>query len=50
MFETNEWSLTTGDGSKIDLLEEGEAFQMLEGDDDEGKVVGRGLYAPKIDK
>lgn len=48
MFETTEWSLETRDGEKIDLLEGGDPFKVLEADEDEKKQVGRGSYAPPL--
>lgn len=45
MFVTTEWSLTTKDGEKIDLLDGGDPFQGVQLDD-EPKQVGRGSYAP----
>lgn len=46
MFETTEWSLELGDGTKVDLLEGNDPFQGIEMDPDEIKTVGRGSYSP----
>ncbi|KAH8601026.1 cytochrome oxidase complex assembly protein 1-domain-containing protein [Bisporella sp. PMI_857] len=48
MFVTTEWSLTTKNGTKIDLLDEGDPFEGIELDAEEIKTVGRGSYAPNI--
>jgi cytochrome c oxidase assembly factor 1 len=45
-FETSEWSLTTSDGRKIDLLDDKDPFQGVLLDAEETKVVGRGSYSP----
>jgi cytochrome c oxidase assembly factor 1 len=47
MWETEEWSLTTKDGEKIDLLDDKDPFKGLELDPEEQvREPGRGIYAP----
>lgn len=46
MFETTEWSLEMPGQEKLDLLEGGDPFKVLDQVDDEETSVGRGLYAP----
>jgi len=46
LWETEEWSLETSDGRKIDLLDNNDPFRGMELDADEIKTVGRGSYAP----
>lgn len=45
-FETSEWSLTTTDGRKIDLLDDDDPFKGKLLDAEEKTVVGRGVYSP----
>lgn len=45
-FETSEWSLTTSDGTKIDLLDDQDPFKGRLLDAEETNVVGRGSYSP----
>lgn len=43
VFETTEWTLEMADGTKIDLLEEGDPFKALVGSaDDEEEIATRG--------
>jgi len=45
-FETSEWSLTTSEGRKIDLLDDKDPFRGVLLDAEETKTVGRGSYSP----
>jgi cytochrome c oxidase assembly factor 1 len=46
LWETEEWSLETTDGKKIDLLDEKDSFRGIVLEDDEIKTPGRGSYSP----
>jgi cytochrome c oxidase assembly factor 1 len=49
VFETEEWSLETPDGKKIDLLERGDPFVgIIRTEEGEPKQVGRGSYSPSL--
>ncbi|KAG9248559.1 cytochrome oxidase complex assembly protein 1-domain-containing protein [Calycina marina] len=48
MFVTTEWSLTTKEKKRIDLLDAGDPFEGLDLDAEEVKSVGRGSYAPSL--
>jgi len=50
LFETTEWSLEMAgvEGERIDLLDGGDPFKVLEVDEDERRQVGRGSYAPNL--
>ncbi len=50
LFETAEWSLEMAgsEGERIDLLDGGDPFKVLEVDEDERRQVGRGSYAPNL--
>jgi cytochrome c oxidase assembly factor 1 len=46
IWETNEWSLETKSGEKIDLLDAKDPFKSIDLDPDEVRVPGRGSYSP----
>ncbi|KHJ30817.1 putative cytochrome oxidase assembly [Erysiphe necator] len=50
LFETSEWSLTIENGDKFDLLEGYDPFKVIDADETEVRVPGRGSYAPDISK
>ncbi|POS87927.1 DUF1783-domain-containing protein [Erysiphe pulchra] len=50
LFETTEWSLETSDGNKFDLLEGNDPFKVIDADETEVRVAGRGSYAPDVSR